>query len=537
VSPFQNHDDPLWKGDCVEVFIDADGDRKGYVELQVSPAGVTFDSWFAGTRAQPGDVSWDSGMVAAVKLRGSVAAGDSGDQGWDLELGIPWAAVKGRDDGMKVSLPPRVGDRWRLNVVRVDRKTGDDKYVAAASWNRITMADFHALDRMLTVVFADESGSIIPRAKAAVAPSGPIDVTLVAAPAAGAVVVELLDGGGAKLDGVTLKDTELTAALGNRDRDVQLAIRAQPNVWHVRASGVLERARHAGFTSIALVTPVDLQLARNPVEAAQPGPLPHGLVIDPAQPLELHVAADGAVRIVGTQLTDADLDHVLAAVADRDRSQRVVVRPDGTVKLSHVRSALEHARLAGLEQLAIGEPVTRIPPAAEAALDQLLASKGAIVLEVTNAEMRFGGATLSDDQLGALLERAVARRRGLELVISSDASTAHGRIVALLDRARRAGVEHIALGAGKAAPRAVAPEPDTGPKPLVVELALDGRTWVAGRVVEPAALADLLREEGERDPATQVTIRADPGVPYSRVTTLLDRLAAAGLTRISITGR
>lgn len=159
-SEYRNHDDPLWKQDCVELFIDADGNRRGYVELQVGPNNATFDSWFATTRAQPGDVSWDSGMQTAVKLRGTTAPGDT-DQGWDVEIAIPWQAVKGRDQAMAVRLPPEVGDRWRMNVVRVDVKTGD-KNPQASSWNRITSADFHALDRMLTVVFADGSGSIVP---------------------------------------------------------------------------------------------------------------------------------------------------------------------------------------------------------------------------------------------------------------------------------------------------------------------------------------------------------------------------------------
>jgi len=173
-TEYKNHDDPLWKQDCVELFIDADGNRRGYVELQVNPNNATFDSWFATTRAQPGDPSWDSGMVTAVKLRGTTttAPGDT-DQGWDAEIAIPWRAVRGRDEAMAVRLPPQVGDRWRMNVVRVDVKTGD-KSPSASSWNRITSADFHALDRMLTVVFADIGGSIVPPpATSAPAPATP----------------------------------------------------------------------------------------------------------------------------------------------------------------------------------------------------------------------------------------------------------------------------------------------------------------------------------------------------------------------------
>ena len=176
-TEYKNHDDPLWKQDCVELFIDADGNRRGYIELQVNPNNATFDSWFATTRAQPGDPSWESGMVTAVKLRGptTTAPGDT-DQGWDAEIAIPWPAVRGRDEAMAVRLPPQVGDRWRLNIVRVDVKTGD-KNPSASSWNRITMADFHALDRMLTVVFADTSGSIVPAPATSVpapAPATPV---------------------------------------------------------------------------------------------------------------------------------------------------------------------------------------------------------------------------------------------------------------------------------------------------------------------------------------------------------------------------
>ncbi|MGE5183763.1 MAG: carbohydrate-binding family 9-like protein [Acidobacteriota bacterium] len=158
-SQYKQHDDPLWKQDAIEIFIDADGNRRGYVELQVNPNNATFDSWFASTRAQPGDEKWDSGMVTAVKVRGTADVAGDTDQGWDVEIAIPLAAVKGRDQAMNVRIPPQVGDRWRLNVVRVDAKSGGGS-PSASSWNRITYQDFHALDRMLTIVFADTHGRI-----------------------------------------------------------------------------------------------------------------------------------------------------------------------------------------------------------------------------------------------------------------------------------------------------------------------------------------------------------------------------------------
>ena len=127
----------------------------------MNPNNATFDSFFRGTRAEPGDESWDSQMITAVKMRGTPDKAGDTDQGWDVEIAIPLEAVKGRDMSMNVSLPPKVGDRWKLNVVRVDTRSGGGN-PSATSWNRITYSDFHALDRMLTVVFADAQGSIAP---------------------------------------------------------------------------------------------------------------------------------------------------------------------------------------------------------------------------------------------------------------------------------------------------------------------------------------------------------------------------------------
>lgn len=190
-SEYKKHDDPLWKADCVEIFIDADGNRRGYVELQVNPNNATFDSWFPAGRAAKGDEAWDSGIVTAVKVRGTPDQSGDTDQGWDVEVAIPWAAVKGRDPNMAIHTPPRVGERWHLNVVRVDKKTGDTN-PAASSWNRISYSDFHGLDRMLTAVFADRTGSIIPTLEAPTPTPG-------AGSAAAPLVIPAVGGGSAAL--------------------------------------------------------------------------------------------------------------------------------------------------------------------------------------------------------------------------------------------------------------------------------------------------------------------------------------------------
>jgi Carbohydrate family 9 binding domain-like len=162
-SQYKAQDDPLWKEDAVELFIDADRNRRGYVELQVNPRNAHFDAWFPRTRAEKNHPEWTSKMKSAVAVRGTLDERGDKDQGWIAEIAIPLADVKGTDQAMKVTVPPELGDRWRLNVVRVD-KPADGK-LQASSWSAIPIADFHALGRMVTVVFAEADGSVPERTR------------------------------------------------------------------------------------------------------------------------------------------------------------------------------------------------------------------------------------------------------------------------------------------------------------------------------------------------------------------------------------
>jgi len=152
-SPFSKHDDPLWRADAVELFIDADGSRSGYVELQTNPRGAVFDAWFPRTRKQGGKQGWTSSMSAAVNVEGTLDEPGDTDRAWHAELAIPLEDVKGGDAAMKVRVPPEVGDGWRLNIVRVDKPRQGK--VIASSWAPVSMQDFHSIDRLLTVRFAE----------------------------------------------------------------------------------------------------------------------------------------------------------------------------------------------------------------------------------------------------------------------------------------------------------------------------------------------------------------------------------------------
>jgi len=142
-SKFEKHDDELWHEDVFEVFLDPGGDKKHYYELQVSPAGVVFDSHLRSYRKNRNE--WTSEAVVAVKCNGTLGDASDDDRGWSAELAIPFASMT--EGG---GVPPKAGDEWRANFFRVDVTKNKPVYSA---WSPPLRGDFHALDRFGALVF------------------------------------------------------------------------------------------------------------------------------------------------------------------------------------------------------------------------------------------------------------------------------------------------------------------------------------------------------------------------------------------------
>jgi len=139
-------DDPIYTQEVVEVFLDADADGRTYNELQVSPNNVIFDAYFP-ARRQGMDLSFDSGMQTAVKVRGTVNRPEDEDQGWQVEMKIPFKRLHS-------SPKPKPGDRFRFNLYRLehDRKQGREE---GQAFSPLFIGDFHALPRFGGLVFAE----------------------------------------------------------------------------------------------------------------------------------------------------------------------------------------------------------------------------------------------------------------------------------------------------------------------------------------------------------------------------------------------
>jgi len=149
-SPYKKNDDPIYNHDVVEVFIDANGDKNEYFELQVSPANIKFDKSFKGGPRKGGNVGWDSKMKFAVHLRGTLNKHDDIDNGWSAEMAIPFESITDAANN-----PPKDGDRWKAYIYRID-KSKDKSKSEYTAWIPPYAPDFHYLKFMGDFIFVYE---------------------------------------------------------------------------------------------------------------------------------------------------------------------------------------------------------------------------------------------------------------------------------------------------------------------------------------------------------------------------------------------
>lgn len=138
-STFTTRDSNTWEQEVVEVFIDALGKKRDYLELQVTPANVIFDAKFARHRSDLAVArAWQmEGLATAVDVEGTLNKRDDSDTQYTIEMKIPIDAVPGGRTGLKRG-------QWRINFFRFDKlKT---KRQQASGWSPPPVPDFHHLD-------------------------------------------------------------------------------------------------------------------------------------------------------------------------------------------------------------------------------------------------------------------------------------------------------------------------------------------------------------------------------------------------------
>lgn len=144
-ATLDRRDQHLWLEEVVEVFLQPVSNPPHYIELEVNPLATLLDIYLYDVRKPLRYESWNSfGIQWAVNLVDSVA---EGGPGWTCEIAFPLA-----DAVTATNLPPRSGDRWRMNLYRIEQKPQQ----ASLAWSPTKRPDFHVPEAFGWLVFARE---------------------------------------------------------------------------------------------------------------------------------------------------------------------------------------------------------------------------------------------------------------------------------------------------------------------------------------------------------------------------------------------
>jgi hypothetical protein len=164
------HDSVIFRDNDFEVFLDPDGDSHLYAELELNALNTTWDLLLPKPYKDGGRAldAWEvTGLRTAVHVEGGLNDPRDRDRGWSVEIAWPWQGLKELTEG---KVPPRDGDRWRINFSRVewDTEIVGGKYRKIAGrpehnwvWSPQGVIDMHRPERWGFLEFSTASpGSV-----------------------------------------------------------------------------------------------------------------------------------------------------------------------------------------------------------------------------------------------------------------------------------------------------------------------------------------------------------------------------------------
>jgi hypothetical protein len=114
-AQFLQRDDPTYRDDAVEIFINPDPQQEAlYYGFEMNARGVLYDylNYNSRTLFKRFDAT---GVTIASDVRGTLNERADTDSGWSLEIAIPWANFEELS-----RRPPVVGTVWKANLNRWD---------------------------------------------------------------------------------------------------------------------------------------------------------------------------------------------------------------------------------------------------------------------------------------------------------------------------------------------------------------------------------------------------------------------------------
>lgn len=114
-AQFIQRDDPTYRDDCVEIYLNPRPDQEqAYYGLEMNAAGVLYDYLATFPKSMFFRSFQLNGVLLATTIRGTLNQRQDQDTGWTLEVAIPW------DNFTDQAPRPKEGTVWRANFARWD---------------------------------------------------------------------------------------------------------------------------------------------------------------------------------------------------------------------------------------------------------------------------------------------------------------------------------------------------------------------------------------------------------------------------------
>ena len=113
---FEKRDDPTYRDDAVELFINPKPSQNGlYYGMEMNARAVLYDYLYIFPTLLLKRMDF-SGVQLSTHLRGTLNVRGDKDEGWTLEVAIPWKNF----EELAPKLPPAPGSMWTANLNRWD---------------------------------------------------------------------------------------------------------------------------------------------------------------------------------------------------------------------------------------------------------------------------------------------------------------------------------------------------------------------------------------------------------------------------------
>lgn len=147
---YDTRDDPTYKDDCVEIFISPDEQKIDlYYGLEMNCRAVLYDYFYVFKRSLIKKFDM-SGVKLATSLRGTLNVDGDKDEGWSLEVAIPFENFR----DLTRDIPPEPGSSWRINLNRWDG-IEPDRRLSIWSPSGMEKPNPHNPERFGRVIFSE----------------------------------------------------------------------------------------------------------------------------------------------------------------------------------------------------------------------------------------------------------------------------------------------------------------------------------------------------------------------------------------------